>query len=90
MLSTTPLNLDRALKAGGSSLRDVIKVTIFVTDTSNFDQVVALRGEFFSPPYPADSIVEVKIALLARCDDRDRGHCRAQREVCAEMIRGGA
>ncbi len=53
-------NLDRALKAGGSSLGSVAKVTIFVTDMGNFDTVLELRRKFFSPPYPADSIVEVK------------------------------
>lgn len=53
-------NLGRALKAGGSSLRDVIKVTIFVTDMGNFQEVVELRRKFFSEPYPADTIAEVK------------------------------
>ena len=53
-------NLDRALVAGGSSLGDVVKVTIFLTDMGNFEAVVDLRRKFFRPPYPADSIVEVK------------------------------
>lgn len=53
-------NLRRALEAGGSSLDDVIKVTIFVTDMSNFGEVVELRRRFFSEPYPADTIAEVK------------------------------
>ncbi|WP_235518078.1 RidA family protein [Sphingomonas sp. Leaf208] len=53
-------NLRRALEAGGSSLHDVIKVTIFVTDMSNFRDVVELRREFFSAPYPADTIAEVR------------------------------
>lgn len=52
-------NLNRALKAGGSNLNDVVKVTIFLTDMSNFDEVVELRRKYFSVPYPADSIVEV-------------------------------
>jgi 2-iminobutanoate/2-iminopropanoate deaminase len=52
-------NLERALRAGGSSLRNVIKVTIFLTDMSYFDRIVELRGRYFSPPYPADTIVEV-------------------------------
>ena len=52
-------NLDRVLRAGGSSLKNVIKVTIFLTDMSNFDKVVELRGKWFTPPYPADTIVEV-------------------------------
>ncbi|TLU70732.1 RidA family protein [Lichenicoccus roseus] len=53
-------NLRRALVAGGSSLADVVKVTIFLTDMGDFSKVVDLRRKFFTPPYPADSIVEVK------------------------------
>lgn len=53
-------NLDRALRAGGSSLADVVKVTIFVTDmAANFAAVVEHRRRHFTAPYPADSIVEV-------------------------------
>jgi 2-iminobutanoate/2-iminopropanoate deaminase len=53
-------NLRRALEAGGSSLADVIKVTIFVTDMEHFQDVVALRRKFFSAPYPADTIAEIR------------------------------
>ncbi|MBR1146515.1 RidA family protein [Bradyrhizobium sp. AUGA SZCCT0431] len=53
-------NLRRALEAGGSSLQNVIKVTIFLTGMTHFKEVVDLRRTFFSAPYPADSIVEVK------------------------------
>jgi reactive intermediate/imine deaminase len=53
-------NLRRALEAGGSSLKDVIKVTIFVTDMGHFSEVVELRRKFFSAPYPADTIAEIK------------------------------
>ncbi|SFM28396.1 RidA family protein [Rugamonas rubra] len=53
-------NLRRALEAGGSGLADVIKVTIFVTDMGNFKEVVALRRQFFSAPYPADTIAEIR------------------------------
>jgi 2-iminobutanoate/2-iminopropanoate deaminase len=53
-------NLERALLAGGASLAEVVKVTIFVTDmASNFSTVVEHRRRHFTPPYPADSIVEV-------------------------------
>lgn len=52
-------NLDRVLRAGGSSLANVIKVTIFLRDMSNFSKIVELRGRYFTPPYPADTIVEV-------------------------------
>jgi 2-iminobutanoate/2-iminopropanoate deaminase len=52
-------NLARALKAGGSSLENVLKVTIFLTDMKNFREIVELRRKYFSMPYPADTIVEV-------------------------------
>ncbi len=45
---------------GGSNLNDVVKVTIFVTDMGNFEEVVAARRRYFSEPYPADTIVEVR------------------------------
>ena len=53
-------NLRRALEAGGSSLADVVKVTIFLTDMGDFSKVVDLRRRYFTPPYPADSIIEFK------------------------------
>jgi 2-iminobutanoate/2-iminopropanoate deaminase len=52
-------NLERVLHAGGSSLKNVIKVTIFLTDIANFPKIVELRGRHFTAPYPADTIVEV-------------------------------
>ena len=53
-------NLDRVLRAGGSSLKNVIKVTIFLTDMMYFNRIVELRGQWFTAPYPADTIVEVR------------------------------
>lgn len=53
-------NLDRVLRAGGSSLKNVIKVTIFLTNMGYFDQIVQLRRRWFTAPYPADTIVEVR------------------------------
>ncbi len=52
-------NLSRALEAGGSNLKHVVKVTIFLTDMNNFKEVVELRRQFFSLPYPADTILEI-------------------------------
>jgi 2-iminobutanoate/2-iminopropanoate deaminase len=58
------LNLQRVLEAGGSSLENVVKVTIFLTDMANFPKIVELRGKWFTPPYPADTIVEVGALAL--------------------------
>ena len=52
-------NLRRALEAGGSSLKDVLKVTIYVTDMGHFPDVVELRRKYFTEPYPADTIAEI-------------------------------
>ena len=52
-------NLEKVLKAGGSSLKNVIKVTILLRNMGNFEKIVALRGKYFTAPYPADTIFEV-------------------------------
>lgn len=57
-------NLDRVLRAGGSSLAKVVKVNIYLTDMGRFPQIVELRGRHFSKPYPADTIVEVRSLAL--------------------------
>ena len=49
-------NLARVLAAGGSSLDRVVKVTIFLTDMSNFPKIVELRKRGSPAPYPADPI----------------------------------
>src|SRR3546814_14742442 len=58
-------NLQRALTAGGASLTNVVKVTIFLTDMNDFNEIVELRRKYFSAPYPADTIVEVKALYTA-------------------------
>jgi 2-iminobutanoate/2-iminopropanoate deaminase len=58
-------NLARVLEAGGSSLEHVVKVTIFLTNmAANFPKIVELRGKWFTPPYPADTIAEVRSLYL--------------------------
>jgi len=57
-------SLQRTLQAAGSDLSKVIKVTIFLTDMSNFEKIVDLRGKWFTEPYPADTIIEVKSLAL--------------------------
>lgn len=57
-------SLQRTLRAGGSDLSHVIKVTIYLTDMTHFEKVVALREQWFTTPYPADTIVEVSSLAL--------------------------
>lgn len=75
----TMANLSAVLAAGGSSLEQIVKVTIYLRDMGNFPKIVALRERYFTPPYPADTIVEVnslalpeleiEIEALALCGD---------------------
>lgn len=59
-------NLATVLEGAGSGLEHVVKVTILVTDMAVIDRVVALRREYFTPPYPADTIAQV--ASLAQAE----------------------
>ncbi|MFC7620136.1 RidA family protein [Microlunatus sp. GCM10028923] len=59
-------NLAAVLARAGAVLADVVKVTIMVTDMANLDTVIKLRGEYFSEPYPADTLLQV--AGLAQPD----------------------
>lgn len=57
-------NIDRVLRAAGSSRDQIVKVTIYVTDMANFPKIVAARKTYFAPPYPADTTVEVTALAL--------------------------
>lgn len=52
-------NLQTILASVGGTMDDIVKVTVFVTDMSGLRQVHAVRAEFFRPPYPASTLVEV-------------------------------
>lgn len=55
------LNLKAILAAGGATLADVVKLTVYVTDMSRFAEVQAVRGEFWAGmPLPASTALEVK------------------------------
>jgi len=57
-------NIDRVLEAGGSDRSRIVKVTIYLTDMAQFPAIVEVRRRYFTPPYPADTIVEVKSLAL--------------------------
>jgi 2-iminobutanoate/2-iminopropanoate deaminase len=59
------LNIDRVLAAAGSSRARIVKVTIYLTDMGNFPKIVEARKRYFSAPWPADTIVEVRSLALS-------------------------
>ncbi|MDI2128132.1 RidA family protein [Yinghuangia seranimata] len=53
-------NLQTVLAEAGATLADVVKVGVFVRDMAvHLDEVIQLREEFLSKPYPADTLLEV-------------------------------
>ena len=52
-------NLKSICEAAGYSLEDVVKITIFLTDLSNFASVNEVMKQHFQEPYPARATVEV-------------------------------
>jgi 2-iminobutanoate/2-iminopropanoate deaminase len=47
------------VEAAGGSMADIVKVTIFVTDIKNREQVWKARQEFFTGDFPASTLVQV-------------------------------
>lgn len=52
-------NIEEVLRAAGSSLNNVIKVTVYLKDISNFALMNKVYGSFFTESKPARSCVEV-------------------------------
>jgi 2-iminobutanoate/2-iminopropanoate deaminase len=52
-------NLEAILAAAGASIRDVVKVTVFLTDVRDRVAVNTVREEIFGGTRPASTLVEV-------------------------------
>jgi 2-iminobutanoate/2-iminopropanoate deaminase len=52
-------NLSALAEAGGASLANAVKVTVFLTDITHFQRVNAVYAQYFSQPFPARSAVQV-------------------------------
>jgi 2-iminobutanoate/2-iminopropanoate deaminase len=48
-----------AMVAAGGTLDDIVKITIFLTDGSQFPAILEFRPLYFKPPYPAATTVVV-------------------------------
>ena len=60
ILVASLLNLKAVIEKGGSSLSQVLKVTIFLADMSDFQRVNTVYSEFFSDHKPARACVAVR------------------------------
>ncbi|MBX9742746.1 MAG: RidA family protein [Chthoniobacterales bacterium] len=52
-------NMQAVAQAAGASLDDIVKLTIFTTDLSQFPLVNEAMKNYFHEPYPARSTVQV-------------------------------
>ena len=52
-------NLKAVAEAGGGSLADAVKLTVYLTDLSHFARVNELMTRYFDKPYPARAVVGV-------------------------------
>ncbi|MDX2164324.1 MAG: RidA family protein [Gammaproteobacteria bacterium] len=53
------LNLSAVCIAAGGSLKNIVKLSIFLTDLNLFAELNTVMGDFFALPFPARSTVQV-------------------------------
>lgn len=61
-------NIVKILDAGGSSIDDVVKAVIYVTNISDFKQISAVRNKYFSNCKPVSTLVEINKTVKDGCD----------------------
>ena len=59
-------NVKATLEEVGGTLRDVVKVTVFIRDMGQYDEIHEVRRRYFEEPYPASSMVEVSALIDPR------------------------
>ncbi|VVD85253.1 enamine deaminase RidA [Pandoraea cepalis] len=52
-------NIKSAVTAAGGTLADVCRVDVYVRNMEHFDAIHKVRREYFHPPLPASTMVEV-------------------------------
>jgi len=52
-------NVKAAVEAAGGTLDDVVRVDVYVRNMEHFDVIHKVRREYFKPPPPASTMVEV-------------------------------
>lgn len=57
-------NVRKVVEAGGGTMNDVVKLTVFVTDVRYREPYAEVRSEFFGPNPPASTLVQISNLAL--------------------------
>jgi enamine deaminase RidA (YjgF/YER057c/UK114 family) len=52
-------NIKSAMESAGGTLDHVCRVDVYVRNMEHFDKIHAVRREYFKPPLPASTMVEI-------------------------------
>src|SRR2546429_1205837 len=52
-------SIEKTLKAQGGTLKDIVTMTVFITDARNGDRFVAIRKATFKECFPASALITV-------------------------------
>jgi enamine deaminase RidA (YjgF/YER057c/UK114 family) len=52
-------NIKAAMESAGGSLDHVCRVDVYVRNMEHFEQIHAVRRQYFKPPLPASTMVEI-------------------------------
>jgi 2-iminobutanoate/2-iminopropanoate deaminase len=57
-------NLQTTLKLKGATLKNLVKITVYLTDISNLKEFRRIRSEYFKDWFPASTLVEVESLIM--------------------------
>ena len=61
-------NLAKVAEAGGASLADAVKVTVYLRDFASFDEMDKVFAKFFPEPRPARTTIQSNIPVEVEVD----------------------
>jgi len=70
-------NIQHVLEAAGSSLKQVLKTTVFLRDMGDFAKMNAIYAEFFKEDFPARSTIQVAALPKGGAVEIEAIACRA-------------
>jgi reactive intermediate/imine deaminase len=61
-------NIQKILQSANSSLDDVVKAVIYVTDISKFKEISSIRNKYFEKSKPVSTLIEISKTVKEGCD----------------------